>query len=876
MNTKLIKKQNDKTQNERFLRILTDCSVFFIFLLFNSWATAQDAELPTIQLPSYPEDTQVERTAQPAKNELPPYYAVPIETASFNGIIPGQTQTVQLRKDFGEPINIQKNGGGQGIDIEEYKPEGFKAVAFHVMDKTVMAVVAELEESVNARDLAAGLGMSHIQSVFITDQKGVIKGEIYPEIGVAFAYDPNKPLGNVADMAKNPTEVPMNALQILFQPVGPDPFLLRAETWVDIDPKRAYRDILQALKMDPKNKKALAYQKIITDVAPKLKDATLEELSPEAPNAEEDAEEKQVAQNSSAEEKSKSEPETQELPEIPDADVALSLPETDPLPELELSETSQISKESENVADEISLTELTPPSLDSMTEAEETNIETVSDLPETAPELPMVAPNTSDASDSLPEMPESAQDSTDEKTARKEMKNNAPNQGSLRILPNKDKEKTTLELPMELDMALDLLEKSSDNEKESETRSLELSFENELFENVEFLARSERIPQALELLDEMRKKFLDNPFVSFRINIVEGDILMILPEPQVQQAFRCHRRAAEQGEKLLEDGKVIRGRRYPLTASEKLAIQELLLDAWLGVASDLAFGEWERKESNCLKWLMKAKSLIDELVPATKKELTPEMITLRYRTAYRMLSIAIPLGENIDFTEYANYLISASQERLRIAETPLQYFDVCAETALLLDDAGSISILRKEDVAAQRYLTRAIALMERVKEAKEKKKEALPTNETFLLAQLYYHMGQVQAWQANRLMAERPENIDTANQKRLQLHEQAIVWYEKSIPLLMTVIRSKEWRDLLQLSRIVNGMSVSYMETSDAKRALALLKTGIFCLEQHVATHSEDKFQLATPYRNIIRVLTYQGDREEREKYQRKLDALKQ
>ncbi|MDO4628022.1 MAG: hypothetical protein Q4C70_02435, partial [Planctomycetia bacterium] len=309
MSKKLTKKQNGKVRNVRFLCIFMEWGAFFLFLLFHSWAMAQEKELPAIHLPSTTENSQNIKNTQVAlsgsqgkgqikaqgeshgsatsESTLPPYYAVPVETASFNGIVPGQTQVAQLRKDFGNPANTQINGAGKGIDVEEYKIEGFKAVAFHVMNKTVMAVIAELEESVNARDLATGLGMSHIQSVFITDEKGTIKGEIYPEIGVAFAYDPNKPLGNVADMAKNPTGVPMNALQILFQPVGPEPFLLRAETWVDIDPKRSYRDILQALKMDPKNEQALTYQKILTEAVPELKRMTLEELSPQMPEMQE-------------------------------------------------------------------------------------------------------------------------------------------------------------------------------------------------------------------------------------------------------------------------------------------------------------------------------------------------------------------------------------------------------------------------------------------------------------------------------------------------------------------------------------------------------------------------------------------------------------
>lgn len=925
-----------------------------VFLNFEKSTNAQEENLPAIHIGASENKTAVpeNKTAVPERKKAPSSSETPkntetsvhsasksaesaespvisVETAAFNGIIPGKTSAAELHKTFGEPANVQKNAGGDGIDVEEYKLEGFQGVAFHVMKKTVFAVVAELAQSVNARELAGQLEISHIQSVFLMDEKGTIHGEIFPEIGVAFAYNPKDKLGNASDFEKNPETIPMNVIQILFQPVGPEPFLLRAETWVDADPVRAYGDILQALKLDPKNKQALAYKKILEESVPgiaaqkgvKKQESVSAKSSEDTQNSGNvpDAGEENASDSGK---ESASEKETASSAKKEGGGLSASTPDVTHLDAPDVSAFAENGENTENTENK------------ELPAAPETEEHAVSSLPDSLslspdedPVLPgnaeklnvpaetaeNTAENTAESSEKnsaagVNETEEGISDSASddaevaelaaemERSADSESENAAPALELPASLDSAPEPESEPELPAAPDSGMELsagsenektenLELSEKNENKlvitsemeekleknfqsltnppavdaSETGII-LSFEEELFEKVEYLARRGNLEQAQELLEEVRKRFLENPFVAFRANIVEGDIQMISPKPDVTQAFQCHRRAVQQADALLSAGKIVDGRKSALTSEETLRVKELRLDAWLGVAADIASGPWDKKEENVEKWLKKISDGMKELLEDSGMQDPERGILLKYRTSYRSAAIEITLQNVKKTEEYADSFLDASLEMLKNAKTAAQYYYICVQASQVLDDAASLCMMQGEFTCSERYLLRSISMMELVKA----KKKEVTTPETFLLAKLYYHSGQIHALRADGVK----------NDTETALHREAVTWYEKAIPHLMTVIQSKKLEDLMQLGVIVNGMSVSYAEIGETKRAVTLLKTGIFCLEHHVDVHPEDRRQLEIPYSNMIQLMDFLGDTYEKAQYQRKLDAL--
>lgn len=842
-------------------------SLFFGFLfLLCGLIFAEEKQLPAIHFSSSDienvEEAQPESEAQPKSDPQPESeaqpeqpYEQPVETVAFNGITPSKTTVKELHDMLGKPEKVQKDGMGEGIDVEEYKIEGFKGVNFHIMDGKVFGVIAEFPESVNARKLAADLGMEHIQSVFLTNEKGVIQGEIFPEIGVAYAYDPSQKLGTIEEMQKDPKSVPMNVIQLVFQPVGPEPFLLRAETWVDIDQKRAYKDILQALKLDPENKQALAYKKVLEDAVPTLKDEV--KLSADAPKADEpkkdeSKEEKKSSDDSMLEALTPPPLESlaEDVDESKDEDKKTreesKKEESDP----EDSEPSELKLE-----DPTDIHELNPPTLDSFSEdvgKNETKNEEKAENIE-AEELPQ----TLDL-DAIKDSPkeESPKAPKEESKTRPSEESDAGN--ASRPSTEDEEGDVTLDLPPELSDLAKLNETDGGKPMLSSKEQPVLTFEDDLFEKVETLAQSGKYQEAQELLMEIRKRFIENPFISFRANLVEGDILMILPTPDAEEAFKCHRLASEQGEKLLE-GKVYRGRKYPLTKEEKNRVKHFLLDVWLGAATDLVMSSSDGKK-DCVKWLEKAFGTMNEILPEDVEKFSWEDAYLCYKISYRTLSILLTYGDDEKIAEEVKRHLAITMKMLSLAKNSTEYFSVCQKTSLLLDDASSVMISKDRYEIAKEYLERGIKFMEQVRSHRKK----TMVQEEFLLAQLYYHRGQVIVLEAEKLSED----------EKIQAHEHAVEWYEKALPVLLDVIKTRQWKDLLQLGKIMNGMSVSFAKLGNPQKAVILLKTSIFCLEQHVESNPEDAIQLKIPYKNMIRILKYLDQKDEAEEYQRKLDEL--
>ncbi len=934
-----MKKFFENMQNQTALFFKTTCFATFLLFSLSGNMKAQEQSLPAIHIstdaqsqtesnsvsgsrnadstpqnnsaPQADSMNQTQGTSEPQTVSEQTVYDIPVETASFNGITPGKTSLAELHKSFGEPVGIQKDGAGKGIDIEEYQMEGFKGVAFHIINNTVYGVIAELSQTINARKLADDLGMAHIQSVFMIDENGTIKGEIFPEIGVALAYDPSQKLGNVNQLEQGSENIPMDVLQIIFQTVSADPFLLRAETWVDADPKRAHGDIRQALKLEPQNQKALAYLKVLEEAVPELKNGG----TPVSSNAKNNL-------SGSIDQKS---PNSQTATEETPADTESGSPsESKPEEKIHAAAPAQTANQTKtNSSNNSSLTQLDPPDLDLLENNSEeisTNLEPIhspekSKQPDSSNiSAPQISSNsktelkmeTVQDEELLPDIPQKSSeseissshsdqgaDATDaglppisdaipeELPLPNSLESNAftppteelsetistdLQEGSLRGIPTR--RNASLEIPNELLGEFDSI--NSNSQAETTEINTELSFEDELFEKVEYLAKNQRSEQALELLAEIRKKYLDNPFVSFRANLVEGDILILDKKNNLEQAFFCHRRAAEQGEKLLEVGKVIRGRMYPLTDSEKLTVQELLLNAQLGIAGDVAAGLWDLKVQNTRKWLTKAQLLMDEIFKTQESKRPKEARQLRYETLFRTLTILCSLGKDAQFADYVKAFLAENLIVLKQTESSQEYIDVCMNSSLILDDVSQICILRNEMDTAQKCLNRAIAMMEQIK----KSKKELSINETFLLSQLYYHKGMIFSLMASNENELGKTSPAEQNRKKETLHQEAVVWYDKSIPYLTDVIKKKEWKDPLQLGKIVNGMSVSYTETGNTKKAYVLLKTAIFCIEQHVDTHPNDRNQLRTPYQNMLQLLEFMGRTEEMNEFRQKLKGI--
>ncbi|MCS7303895.1 MAG: tetratricopeptide repeat protein [Thermoguttaceae bacterium] len=165
------------------------------------------------------------------------------EPASFNGITPGQSTQQKLQSLWGKPKEVRRRGE---IEVYMYSIEPFQRIEVALANQKVSSIIIWLEEAFPANQVAQQLDLARIQPVFISNELGEILGQGYPERGVIFGFEP----------AKQPGKTSQKVIQIILEPIGPELFLLRAETYVDTHPSRALADLEQVLRLAPNHARA--------------------------------------------------------------------------------------------------------------------------------------------------------------------------------------------------------------------------------------------------------------------------------------------------------------------------------------------------------------------------------------------------------------------------------------------------------------------------------------------------------------------------------------------------------------------------------------------------------------------------------------------
>jgi len=165
------------------------------------------------------------------------------EPASFNGITPGQSTRQKLQSAWGKPKQVQKQGE---LEIHLYSIDPFQRIEVALLEDKVSSIIIWLEEPFPANQVAEQLDLARIQPVFISNELGEILGQGYPERGVILGFEP----------AKEPGKTSQKVIQIILEPLGPELFLLRAETYLDSHPSRAQADLEQVLRLAPRHARA--------------------------------------------------------------------------------------------------------------------------------------------------------------------------------------------------------------------------------------------------------------------------------------------------------------------------------------------------------------------------------------------------------------------------------------------------------------------------------------------------------------------------------------------------------------------------------------------------------------------------------------------
>jgi tetratricopeptide (TPR) repeat protein len=320
----------------------------------------------------------------------------------------------------------------------------------------------------------------------------------------------------------------------------------------------------------------------------------------------------------------------------------------------------------------------------------------------------------------------------------------------------------------------------------------------------QFIAAAQEAEKALATSDK-------RPHVKARALCLLGDLYGSGRHPDYKQAMTYHSDALKAADALSSSP-------HPAI---RIAAKEVLVDAHLGAAHDIAWGNWDRKEVAVPRWLEKAASLADDLVD--KEGATPER---RFRVGVRALAALVGLQGRIEPTPWAERTVRSADELLSTSTDPGRTQQLQWDLGMALYDAVQIYQMRGEHDQALKYGQKAIAYLEQGTSAKQ------DAADSYLLGRLYFRVGAIYA-------------VGQQN------HRMAASWYDKAVVIFDRLANDVNPGEFGRLGETYVSMGVSYWQIGQREKALELTLRGTGLIEKVVDSGALEAGALEIPYANL-------------------------
>lgn len=324
-----------------------------------------------------------------------------------------------------------------------------------------------------------------------------------------------------------------------------------------------------------------------------------------------------------------------------------------------------------------------------------------------------------------------------------------------------------------------------------------------------YLGRHEEAIQEVEKAIQLGEKW---GHVKARALCLMGDLLSSGPRRDYKQAIQFHIEAVKTADPLTAD-------KHPAI---RVAAKEVLIDAHLGAANDVAWGHWKEKEQAINKWLQGAVAVTEDLIANDRGS-----DSLRFRVASRALAAHVGAQGSLDPSDWTEKSLALGRTLVESAHDEAKKQQHCWDLGMALYDALQVYQMRKEHDLALRYGELAIDYLEQVGE-----EELQSPASRYLLGRLYFRLGAIHA-------------IADEN------HRAAIAWFDKAVPLLVAELPAEAQRDLGRHGETFVSMGVSYWETGQRDKAVELTERGVNLMEQAVQNGVLEENALSVPYGNL-------------------------
>ena len=328
----------------------------------------------------------------------------------------------------------------------------------------------------------------------------------------------------------------------------------------------------------------------------------------------------------------------------------------------------------------------------------------------------------------------------------------------------------------------------------------------------------------------------DRPHIKARATCLLGDLLASGSKPDFKKALTYHTKAIRIADQLCSSP-------HPAI---RIAAKEVLIDAHLGAAHDIAWGEYKEKGKAVVRWLERAWAAADDVVENEKGN-----PLLLFHVCTRTLSAYVGVRGKIDPAPVVKATIEVGEKLIAAARDPGRKAQLQWELGTALYDAVQVCQMRSENEKALKYGQAAAKYL-----ADSNRANPSPTT-TLLLGRLYFRLGAIHA------LGDRD-------------HKAAVAWFDKALPLLKGRSAEEMADNLGRHGEAMVSMGVSYWQTGQREKAVEQTEQGIRWMEQAVKQDSLDRSALAVPYGNLAAMHRKLGDGKKADRLQELAGRIKE
>jgi tetratricopeptide (TPR) repeat protein len=353
----------------------------------------------------------------------------------------------------------------------------------------------------------------------------------------------------------------------------------------------------------------------------------------------------------------------------------------------------------------------------------------------------------------------------------------------------------------------------------------------------QILVRMNRFEEAKIYIEETLVLCERYPHDKARALSMLGDLYRLCLTPDYEIAVECHSEAIRIASSLTE---------HQNPAIRQQA-KDVLFDAHLGAARDVAWGHWDDKADSIKRWLTQAEEYAADSemikIPRFSREYP-------FKTAVCALACQVGMPETTDVKPFIEKVLHEGELLLQSTNDPLLTKKHQWEIAISLYDGVQICQLRKQYTQALKYGELASEYMEAGIEGR------CCEVDQYLLGRLYFRLGAIHA-------------IGNKN------HRAAIVWFDKAKPVFEKLMPKINPEELGRLGGTFVSMGVSYWETGQREEAVRLTERGLKQIERAVKIGTAEQSEFLIPYTNLSKMYEELGNAENAERYARLLTTVR-